>query len=122
MSRETRQDPVAGKRMTRAVILFAVAMLGVGGSIAWVIATGSGGRANDTASLGACCFVLFVLAAVVNVFFAYGRMMWFHRCPRCTARTERLGNPNVSGPIRYRCPACDIEWDTGWNRAPGGGD
>src|SRR4051812_7099463 len=89
---QLREDPAANKRMLIAALLFATAMLMVGGSTAWTILSkrGEGGEAGGNQSLSVCCSVLFVFAAVVNVFVAYGKLRWFYRCPKCRARVPRV--------------------------------
>jgi hypothetical protein len=122
MSRRIRTDPVAGKRMRTAALLFAAAMLLVGGSLAWTIVSnrGQGGEAGGNQSLAVCCSVLFVLAASANVFVAYGRLRWFYRCPQCRARVPRVPEAEAGPRIRYRCAACGVEWDTGWDEIESG--
>ena len=61
------------------------------------------------------CPVLFVFAASANVFVAYGKLRWFYRCPRCRARVPRVPESEAGSRIRYRCAACGVEWDTGWD-------
>ena len=58
-----------------------------------------------------------VLVAVVNVFRAYGKLMWSYRCPQCKARLPRVPASETGSRIRYRCAACRVEWDTGWDTA-----
>ena len=118
MSRPIRQDPVAGKRMRKAVFWFAAAMFGVFAAIAWSILTAEGGEAKDGPALAICLMVLVVFAASVYVFVAYGKLCLWYRCPQCRARIPRPPKIKVGDPIRYVCAACDIEWETGWNVAP----
>lgn len=122
MSRPIRNDPVARRRMRTAALLFAAAMLMVGGSLAWTIvaAKGKGGVASDAQSESVCCSVLFVLAAVVNVFVAYGKLRWSYRCPRCRARVPRVPEAEAGSRIRYRCTACNVDWDAGWDEVATG--
>ena len=92
--KQRRPDPVAGKRMLRAALYFAGAMIGVGGSLVWAIQTSKGGVNDGWAATAVGVFLLVLFAAVVNVFVAYGRMMWFFRCPQCRARlTREPGRP-----------------------------
>jgi hypothetical protein len=69
--------------MLTAALLFGAAVLMVGWSLARTIAAskGEGGGASGNQSPAVCCSVLFVLAAVVNVFVAYGGLRWSYRCP-----------------------------------------
>jgi len=108
--------------MRRAVLLFVVAMLCVGGSLAWVIATSQGGEAGGPQSLATCCSLLFVFATVAYMFYARLRMGFLYRCPKCGTRIKSpLPTAAEDGaPIRHRCDKCRIEWDTGWNYARGG--
>src|SRR3954467_15097784 len=92
MGRAMRSDPEVGKRMTSAAILFAAAMLLVGGSIAWTVflAKGEAGVAGDAPSLFVCFSALIVPVAAANVFVAYGKLRWSYRCPQCGARVPRV--------------------------------
>jgi hypothetical protein len=122
MSREIRKDLGTDRRMLIAALLFAAAMLMVGGSVAWTNAAskGEGGEASGNQSLSVCCSVLFVFAAVVNVFVAYGKLRWSYRCPQCRARVPRVPKSEAGSRIRYRCTACNVDWDTGWDEVAGG--
>lgn len=69
MSYQIRRDPVNGKRMMTACLLFAGAMLAVGGSAAWVIISGrdkpDGAPAGDVQSMFVCCSLLLLMLVVV---------------------------------------------------------
>lgn len=46
-------------------------------------------------------------------------MLWPFRCPTCgrnLGREDALGT-EVGEPIRFVCPACRVEWDTGMVKA-----
>ena len=123
MSCPVRPDPVNGKRMNTAVMLFVAAMLCVGGSGAWTIISnkGQGGNAGGPQALSVCCSLLFLLfIAVPFVFFAHARMTWRYRCPKCGGRIKLNMSREPGTPIRHRCDKCRIAWDTGWH--VGGGD
>ena len=105
-----RKDPAGGKRILRAGTYFAVAMVGMFGSFAWVILTAEGGRSEGWASVAVLFFLLAVFGTTVNVF----RVMLRYRCPKCRARIARLPGATPGDPVLYRCPACNVEWDTGW--------
>jgi hypothetical protein len=122
MSRPTREDPVAGDRMLTAALLFGAAMLLVGGSLAWtIIATkGEGGEAGTGPSISVCFSLLFLLGAVVYVFVAFGKLRWFYRCPQCRVRLPRVAESEAGSRVRYRCAACNVDWDTGWTEVEGG--
>lgn len=119
---ETREDPAAGKRMRTAALLFGAAMLMAGGSMAWTIISkgGDGGEAGGWQSVFVCGSVLLVFAAVANVFVAYGKLRWFYRCPQCGARVPRVPESQARTRIRYRCDACGVDWDTGWDEVASG--
>jgi hypothetical protein len=109
---ERRDDHVTGKRMLRAALAVAAAMLGTGGCIVWALFAARNGVANAWASFAAFVCFLAVIAAAGNLF----RLMWFYRCPRCRARLARA--PARPGDrILYVCPTCNVEWDTGWKVA-----
>jgi hypothetical protein len=116
MSRNILPDRAAGRRLTIAAGLFAAAMLAVFGTTAWTLATRTGKDAGDAQSLGVCCSILLVLASVVNFYIVYGRTMWAYRCPQCTERATRVPPDEAGTRIRFRCPACNIDWDIGWNQ------
>src|SRR5262245_41160606 len=90
MIRDRRIDPSFGKRIRSAIVLFVVAMLGVGGSVAWSLATSTGRDSGDAQSLSVCCSILFVLAAALYAIVTYARLMHFYRCPRCGTRAPRV--------------------------------
>ncbi len=108
-----RKDPVGGKRFSRAGAYFAIAMVGMGGSLAWVILTSEGGKNAGWASVAVLFFLLAVFGTTVNVF----RVMLIYRCPQCRSRTRRVPDNTPGNPVLYRCLACDVEWDTGWTVA-----
>jgi hypothetical protein len=114
---ERQRDSVANRRLLRAALLFAAAMLGVGASIVWSLATTQGKEAGDVQSLTVCCFILLVGAASVYVFYAMARLKWIYRCPRCGDRLPRVPKTEAGSRIRYRCERCRVDWDTGWNEA-----
>ena len=122
MSYPVRPDTASNKRMLRAVLLFVAAMLCVGGSLAWVIATSQGKEAGGPQSLAACSSILFVFATVPYVVYARLRMGFLYRCPKCGTRLKSpLPTAADEGkPIRHRCDKCRITWDTGWTYARGG--
>ena len=124
MPKRTRTDPVAGKRMKRAALFFAAAMLTVGASTAWTIASNRGqeGEAGGNQSLAVCSSLLAVFAATAYVFYAYARLRWVYRCPKCGVRAPRVPEAEAGSAIRYRCPKCGTVWDTGWTEVEGGGD
>jgi hypothetical protein len=113
---QRREDPVAGKRMRTALLLFVTAMLLAGGSLAWTIISqaGEGGEAGAVQSLSVCFSILGVLVASVNAFVAYAKLRWVYRCPLCRARVPRVPESEAGSYIRYRCAACGVDWDTGW--------
>jgi hypothetical protein len=115
-----RKDPISGKRMRNAALLFIAAMIGVGGSLAWVIATAKENNDGGNASIFVCFFVLAVFFASVNVFVAYGRLRWFYRCPECGVRSPWV--KEAGALIRYHCLQCRVVWDTGWTEVPHGSD
>ena len=120
MRYQIRRDPVNGKRLRTACLLFAGAMLAVGGSSAWLIVSNSdkpdGAPAGDIQSLFVCCSVLFVLLFVVPfMFYAHARLTWLYRCPKCGARIRTNLNVDEGTPIRHKCDKCRIDWETGWH-------
>jgi predicted benzoate:H+ symporter BenE len=122
MSYRVRPDLVNGKRLRTAALLFAVAMLCVGGSGAWVIVSnkGQGGDASGPQTLSVCCSLLLLFIAVLFVFFAHARMTWRYRCPQCGARIKPNIPNEVGAAIRHRCVKCRTDWDTGWHVSAGG--
>ena len=116
MSYRVRPDEVNGKRMRRAALLFAVAMVCAGGSMAWTIISNKGerGKAGGPQTLAVCGSVLFVLVTVPIVFLAHARLTWRYRCPQCGTRIEANVPNRVGAPIRHRCERCRTDWDTGW--------
>jgi predicted RNA-binding Zn-ribbon protein involved in translation (DUF1610 family) len=79
--------------------------------------TAEKGQAKDAPALAIVVSFLFVAGTTVNVFVAYGKLLWFYRCPQCRARIPRPPQTKTGDRIRYVCPACDVEWDTGWEVA-----
>lgn len=122
MSYPVRPDAVNGKRLLRAALLFAAAMVCVGGSLGWTILSqkGEGGEAGGPQSLAVCGSLLFLFVTVPLVFVAHARMTWRYRCPRCGTRIKSDVRREVGDPIRHRCDRCRVEWDTGWHVAAGG--
>jgi hypothetical protein len=141
MSYPVRPDPTSGKRLLRAGVLFAVAMLCVLVSLAWTVVSGSGKPKGTPAggpqSMAVCGAVVLVLATVPYVFYARLRMGVLYRCPQCNARIKspaapgqlhRPGRPTVTvgskgaklpphgadRRILHNCDVCRITWDTGW--------
>lgn len=102
-----RKDPAGGKRILRAAIYLAVAMVGLGGSTTWVILT-AGSEGWPAFAVFFC--LLTVFGTTVNVF----RVILCYRCPKCRARISRAPGATSGDPVLYRCPACNVEWDTGW--------
>ena len=145
MSYPVRPDPVNGKRLMRAVMLFVVAMLCVLGSFAWTIATRQGPEAGGPQSLSVCCALLLVFAAVTYVLYARLRMGALNRCPQCGTRIKSPPTPGqlhrpgrltvttgstgarpvpprgAGRRVLHSCDVCRITWDTGWRvgRRPG---
>lgn len=118
MSYRVRPDPVNGKRMLTAALLFTVAMVCVGGSLAWTILSnkGEGGEAGAPQTLSVCLSLFLLLfIAVPFVFFAHARMTWRYRCPQCRARIKSNISDVPGTPIRHRCEQCRVDWDTGWH-------
>ena len=105
-----RKDPSGGKRMLRAALYFAVAMVGVGASLAWAILTSEGGKNEGWASVSVLFFLLAVFGSGVNIF----RVLLLYRCPKCRAAIHRVPDATPGAPVLYRCPACKVDWDTGW--------
>jgi hypothetical protein len=141
MSYPVRSDPVNGKRLLRAGLLCAAAMLCVLVSLGWTIlsrpADAKARAAGGPQSIGVCCSVLLVLASVPYVFYARLRLGVLYRCPQCNARIKspptpsklhRPGRPTVTmgstggklpphgadRRILHNCDVCRITWDTGW--------
>jgi hypothetical protein len=111
-----RKDLAGGKRILRAGVYFAVAMVCLGGSIVWVILTSEEGHSEGWPAVAVLFFLLIVVGTVVNVF----RVMLIYRCPKCRARISRVPGATPGDPVLYRCPACNVEWDTGWTVAESG--
>jgi hypothetical protein len=107
------KDPGGGKRLYNAGLLFAAAMVGLGGSLAWVIGTTDDGVNDGWASVAVLVSLLAVFAATANVF----RRVFVFRCPRCRGRTSRVPLYEPGDPVVYLCPRCKVEWDTGWTVA-----
>jgi predicted RNA-binding Zn-ribbon protein involved in translation (DUF1610 family) len=116
MSYPVRPDPVNGKRMQRAVRLFAAAMVCAGGSMAWTIVSNKGGRgkAGDPQTVAVCGSVLFVLVTVPLAFVAHARLTWRYRCPQCGTPIRTNTPRRVGTPVRHQCDQCRVVWDTGW--------
>jgi hypothetical protein len=108
-----RKDLAGGKRFLRAGLYFAVAMVGLGGSIALVILTAEDGHSDGWPAFAVLVFLLILFVTVVNVF----RVMLIYRCPKCRARISRAPGAVPGDPVVYRCLACNVEWDTGWTVA-----
>jgi hypothetical protein len=115
MAKVRRKDTAGGKRILRAGTYFAVAMIGLGGSLAWVILTtkGKGGKDEGWPSVAVLFSLLSVFGAMVNIF----RVLLIYRCPKCRARIRRVPNATPGDPVLYHCLACNVEWDTGWTVA-----
>jgi len=123
MSHPVRPDPSCGRRMTRAVSLFVLAVLAVLGAILWVIlGSGRAGEASAAQSITVLAAVLAVLAVVPYVFVAHARLTWRYRCPQCGTRLRTDEVRPVDAPIRHRCDTCRVDWDTGWRVGRRGGD
>ena len=108
-----KRDHKANRRVHIATRLFAVAFIGTLACFAAVILTPKGST-QDWAALFAFVFVLGVIAATANVFVAYGKLRWRHRCPECGALTVQVPEVEAGRHIRFLCKSCQIEWDTGW--------
>jgi hypothetical protein len=105
-----REDPSGGRRVRTAALHFAAAMVGLGGSLAWVILTADGGPSDGWAALATLVFLLAVLAATANVF----RRLLVYRCPRYRARASQVPLSQPGDQVVYHCARCNVEWDTGW--------
>src|SRR5215831_13121414 len=115
MNREIRQDLLVGKRLTNAAMLFVGAMIVLGLVVAWIVLSSRSSSVTSGQSIAVLVLVLATFITVVNMFVAYGRLRWFYRCPRCSARVPRVPEAEADGHIRYQCSACSIDWDTGWS-------
>jgi len=113
-----RPDPITGKRLRKAVFLFAAATFGMLAATAWLILTAENGQAKDAPALTIAIFLLLVVGTTVNVFVAFFRLRVWYRCPQCGVLLPRPPEIRVGDPISYVCTACNIEWDTGWKIAP----
>ena len=113
-----RKDEKGDKRMLTAILLFGGAMLGLLAAVLWTVLSsgGRGGDATGAQSLAVIILLLCVFASVVNVFFAYGKLCWFYRCPSCGKRLTRPRSE--AGPIQYPCDSCGVLWETGWEADP----
>lgn len=141
MSYPVRPDPSSRNRLVRAVLVFAVAMLCVGGSTMWTILSGPANpetrEAGGPQSMGVCCSLLLVFAAMPYVMYARLRIGAWFRCPQCGERIKsaplpgllhRPGHPTVTTGstgaklpphaagrrVLHTCDVCRITWDTGW--------
>ena len=108
-----RKDPTGGARIRRAGAYFGVAMVGVGGSLAWVILTAKDRRDEGWASVAVLFFLVAVFAASANVF----RVVLVYPCPKCRCTTRRVPDATPGAPVLYKCVKCGIEWDSGWTVA-----
>lgn len=113
-----RKDPAAGARLRNGAAYFGVAMVGLGGSLAWVILTAQGGKDEGWASVAVLFFLVAVFLATVNIF----RAVIVYRCPKCRRSTRRVPDATPGAPVLYRCLACNIEWDSGWTVAADSSD
>jgi hypothetical protein len=115
-----REDSRTGKRAHGAMKLFVAAVLLACGALAWTVLSAGekGGVAGRPQSLLLVGSAPLVLAAAVNLYFAYGGLWWWYRCPTCRAKVPRVRGEGMR--LRYRCGKCRIDWDTGWDDVPEG--
>ena len=115
MKRPVKKDDLrANRRMLIAALLFAIAFMGTLASLAAVILTSKDSVTQDWAALFVGVFVLAVFVTTANVFVAYGKLRWRHRCPECGALTVQVPEVEAGDHIRFHCKSCQTEWDTGW--------
>jgi hypothetical protein len=59
--------------------------------------------------------IAFFIAWIVAWIFLDAGMLRGYHCPSCGQgiRTETIPERTFGDPIRFYCPKCDIEWDTG---------
>jgi hypothetical protein len=118
MTHQLRHDRASARRLNRAALLFLAAMAAMAGVGMWILASGSIEPANPAQWAAFLAGLVAVFAAAAYVFFAFGRLRWFYRCPQCGARLPLLPQSDRVGPqIRYSCDLCEVEWMTGWTVA-----
>jgi predicted SprT family Zn-dependent metalloprotease len=54
------------------------------------------------------------------VFYAFAKLKWAYRCPKCGVRATRVPEAEAGSAIHYRCRKCRTDWDTGWHEVEGG--
>ena len=114
MSRKVLKDPVTTRRVRNAALLSSAGVAAFGGWLAWSYFQAKSGEA-DAVSWVTCFSLMALLVLVANVFYAYGVVKWFYRCPRCRGRVQRVPESRAGAAIRYLCVRCNVEWDTGWH-------
>lgn len=85
--------------------------------IAFLLVWADGGSFDLTFWLA----VAFFLAWIAAWIFRDAVLLRSYRCPSCKQRIRSPTIPDraVGDPIRFHCPKCDIEWDTGLREADG---
>jgi predicted RNA-binding Zn-ribbon protein involved in translation (DUF1610 family) len=112
------RDTVSERRIFRSAVLLSTAMLGMACVLVWILRTDGIVPTQQWQRLGFLAAVVLLCAASGNALIAVVRLIWFYRCPRCGARVQRTSERRPGELLRYKCAACDIEWDTGWIHAP----
>lgn len=123
MAREVRQYPNALRRIGIGFgggFLFAFGPMLIFGLLACLGTVDWPPRENN---LMLVMPVLVGWAIAIPFFLSAFSFVWFFRCPQCRNRLNRLQRaPLEPGPgksLRYYCPACDVDWDVGWQERPG---
>jgi hypothetical protein len=119
MSYPVRRDPVSGRRLLRALLLFAASVVCVFAALFWADAGGNGTWGDRPRAVAVGGSLLFMVASTSYVVYVRVLMGSRYRCPACGTRTASPP-PTVADegtPIRHRCDRCRVEWDTGWKHA-----
>ena len=110
--RTKRIDHQIRRQMRIGIALFVGGMSAVFISTAAVIMAGEKSPYADIIALVIFVSLIFVGASVVNMFYRFGKLKLFYRCPECRQRLARVDS--VRPAVNYYCPSCNIEWLTGW--------
>lgn len=112
----TRQmkTPTRDHRFTRRYVLRSMILL-VPPLVAFVLLWRAGSRFDSAFWPAAIFFVAWIVAWII----LDAVMFRAYRCPSCGQRIRHstIRNRSAGDPIRYYCPKCDIEWDTGLREA-----
>ena len=115
MGRKRHLDQKSRRRMVVATYGFLVSVAALFTSTFWAL----GGKTEGMKVEGAPAVIvllslLAVFAAIAYVFYAWGRLSWAHRCPKCGGKTSREPVKKTKNELVHRCRKCGIVWETGW--------